>query len=256
MKINYTIKDIILVIAVILVIFLGFKYIKNNKYVNKYEKTVKLNEALRDSIDFYQTKEGEFVAEKRTLQGSIGDLLEEKNGLTSQQKDLLNIVDRLNDENKKEKEIFAAARIEYQSLIDSLNSVISDVASIDTINNKISFISGNNDDFVFDLDILNVRPYPESAKPQIKFNKIDFPNTQTITFNFDKNERMDYPVSFSVLNTNKYYRAYNIESYAIEGITKENVNPTRWNKTLNFMKRNSKYFLAGGIGFAMGKTIK
>ena len=73
-----------------------------------------------------------------------------------------------------------------------------------------------------------------------------------MTFNFDKNERKDFPVSFSVLNTNPYYKAYNIESYAIKGIDKDLVDPTGWQKAWRWIKINGKYILVGAAGFAVG----
>lgn len=244
-------------IIVILIILLGvginYHFNQRAKDGKKYEEQVKLTEALTDSVRFYQTKEGEWVAEKRTLQGDIDDLLDENSGLSESQRQLLNTVNRINKERKKEKEIFAAAQIRYEKLIDSLNFVIASATGIDTVNNIVSFVQTDTAaHFVYDLDVLGVRPNPIDINPQIRFNTIDFPNTQTVTFNFDKNERKDFPVSFSVLNTNPYYKAYNIESYAIKGIDKDLVDPTGWQKAWRWIKINGKYILVGAAGFAVG----
>jgi len=254
---NWNIKDILIIILLFLIVIGGFQYFSNNKkWNNKYNSEIKLREALSDSVKFFETKNNELVAEKRTIQGNLNDLFKDNVNLNKNQEALLNTVKRLNKEWNKEKEIWAAARIQYETLIDSMDNVIANAASIDTLNNTVSFIQTDTAaHFIYDLDVLGVRPFPKYEIPQLKFNKIDFPNTQTITFQFNKNERKDYPISFSVINTNKYYKVYDVDSYTIPGIQKEIVNPNGFQKVWKWIKINGKYILVGVAGFAVGATV-
>jgi hypothetical protein len=247
-------------ITVVLLLLLSFTIFlfnnRNNHLNDKIERQIKLNEALKDSVQLFQTNNGELVAEKRSLQGDIKDLLNKNTGLSKEQKDLLLTVNRLNKEWKKDREIFAAATIKYKSLIDSLNTLIVGATDIDTLNNKVSFVEKDTSThFIYNIDILNVRPNPLNYIPKIKFNGLDFPNTQTITFNWDINDRKDYPVSFTVLNTNKYYKVYNIESFAIPELNKNIIDPNGWQKTWRWIKVNGKYILVGSAGILIGVGI-
>jgi hypothetical protein len=251
------IKNIIIIIILLLLSFFGWKYYNDtSKLKDKYNLEVKLKEALNDSVRFYQTKEGEWVAEKRTLQGDMKDLLDDNIVLTDNQSKLLNDVKRLNKEYKGEKEIFAAARIQYETLIDSLNSMIASATNIDTVNNTVSFVETDTAaHFIYDLDVIGIRPYPEGIVPDIRFNKVDFPNTQTVTFQFDKNERKDYPVSFTVMNTNKYYKVYDMDSYVIPELQKDVINPSKFKKLFRWVKIGGKYILVGAAGYAIGAAV-
>lgn len=258
MKNIFTNERVIIVILIILMgVGVNYHLNKRSKDEKKYEMQVKLSEALRDSVKTYETKEGHWISEKRTLQGSLGELTAENVGLNENQKALIGTINNMNKEWKGEKEIWAAARIEYNNLIDSLNTFIAGASDIDTTNNIVAFTQMDTTlNFVYDIDILSVRPYPLTVQPQIKFKKLDFPNTQTITFTFDKNERKDYPISFSVMNTNPYYRVNNVESYAIPSIDKDLVNPTGWQKFGRWIKLNGKYILVGAGGFALGAVAR
>ena len=252
-------KNIYFYILFLFLLF-GITIFLFNKRTNHLSDTItserKLNEALKDSVQFFQTNNGELVAEKRTLQGDIKDLLNKNTGLSIEQKQLLLTINRLNKEWRKDRVIFAGATIKYNSLIDSLNTVIAVASNIDTLNNMISFVEKDtSSNFIYNIDILNVRPYSLNYVPKIKFNGLDFPNTQTITFNWDINDRKDYPVSFSVLNTNQYYRVYNIESFAIPELNKKLINPNGWQKTWRWIKVNGKYILVGTAGILIGVGI-
>lgn len=247
-------RMIIIVLAILLGLTLIFHFKSKITSNKKFENQLKLTEALTDTIDVYKLKNGELVEEKRSIQGDYNKILGDKIILTASQKALLEKVKSLNKERKRESEIFAAAQIKYKIFIDSLNIVIGNVSSVDTINNNLSFIEkGNDKHFTYNIDIIGVRPYPTDSKPKISFKEIDFPNTQTVTFNFDKTKRKDYPVSFSVINTNPYFKSENIESYAIQGLQKNQVNPSTWNKAWSWIKSNCKYILVGGTGYALGR---
>lgn len=250
------IKNNIERIIFIAIIIIAFFFVRNSISSLKFSLSdqIKLTEALTDSVRTYQTKEGNWASEKKTIQGDMDDLLNSNVTMSRDLSDLLNRVKRLNKENKKQKEIFAAASIKYKSFIDSTNSVSSVVSIIDTTNNSLSFQDLNDSSsFRYNINILNVRP--QGGLPEIKFNYIDFPNEQFISFNFDKNKRKDYPISFTVTNTNKYYRVLNIESYAIPGIQKDMINPTIWIKFKKFIGGTGKYIIVGGAGATLGYLL-
>ena len=254
MKKIVTSERLVIVILIILFGFgINYHFNKRSKDEKKYEMQVKLTEALTDTVKTYKTKEGNWVSEKRTLQGSLGDLTEENVGLNANQQALLGTIGDMNKEWNGDKEIWAAARIEYNTLIDSLNIYIAGASDVDTTKNLITFAQLDTTlNFVYDIDVLAVRPYPLTAQPQIKFRSLDFPNTQTISFTFDKNERKDYPISFSVMNTNDYYKVNNVESYAIPSIDKDLVNPSGWQKFGEWFKQTGKYIAVGAGGIALG----
>lgn len=251
---KFNIKDILFAIIILLLLYFGYHYIRNNNIDSKYENEIKLNEALRDSVRYFKTELGEEVATKRSLVGTISELKKINNDTVIA---FIKDIERLKKElKKKDMELFAAGRIEYIPLIESSNKVIANVDRIDSINNMVSFIETDSEaHFIYDLDVTGVRPYPVGIHPEITFNKIDFPNTQIVTFNFDKNKRKDYPISFSVVNTNPYYRVFNIESYTIEGLTKDNINPNGWKKAWNWIKMNGKLILVGAAGFFVGSSV-
>jgi hypothetical protein len=79
------------------------------------------------------------------------------------------------------------------------------------------------------------------------------PNKSFVSFQFDKTK--GNPVSFSVSNSNKYFHVANIESYAIPGINKDIVQPTGWQKTWGWIKRNGTIIIVGVGGVVAGHYL-
>ena len=93
MKKIFTNERLVIVILIILMgVGVNYHLNKRSKDEKKYEMQVKLTEALNDSVTTYQTKEGNWISEKRTLQGDLGDLTEENVGLNANQKALLGTI--------------------------------------------------------------------------------------------------------------------------------------------------------------------
>jgi hypothetical protein len=70
-------------------------------------------------------------------------------------------------------------------------------------------------------------------------------NKQFIEFHW-LNERKDgYPVSFTVRNSNPYFKTYDIESYIIPEVQKSQLKPNIWQKTGNFYRKNRVPFAVG-----------
>lgn len=246
-------KERLVIIILILILFIGVGYHLNsvNELKKQYELEVKLNEALADSMKSYKNARGEWEYNKRTLQAKINDLSSQNDKLNADQKELVSL---LNSE-KRKNNIITAALVRAEVRIDSLNNLAATASEIDTITNSINFknLGDTASHFQYSLTTFNVRPSDPLVKPTLKFNSLVFPNKQYITFQFDENERKDYPISFSISNSNPYYNVLNIESYAIPGLQRENVNELNgWQKTWNFIKINGKYILIGTAGFGLG----
>lgn len=253
MKRLINIKNVLIFILIIILGFgIKFHFSSISNQEKKYQQALKLQEALHDSLRTYKTKSGFLIAEKRSLQLNLKELEEINEKLNTHQQQLLKNIKKLYKERNKEKEVFAAAQINYQKLIDSLHVQTASLEKNQN-NNSVHF-RNTNANFQYDIRILNVQPI-ENQNPQLQIQSLDFPNTQTITFNFDKNQRKDYPVSFSVLNTNRYFKTNNIESYVIPGIQKEVVHPNTRQKFKNWFQRNGNQLLVGALSFLGGVAI-
>lgn len=241
------------IILIILFIIIGngvykIQHNKINKLNEKYTSEVKLKNALTDSIKIYKDKENNWVVEKLTIQGRIDNLLEDSIRLTVSQRSLLKKVNAANKKNN----VITAALIKANFIIDSL---MNDSGIVDTINKTVEFIEDKNPDIKYELKIFGVQPYPPNIKPSLLIKKLELPNEQFIKFQWDENKRANYPISFSVTNTNKYINVYNIDSYAIPDLKKKNINPTGWEKFSGWINRNQNYLKWFGGGAIVGGGI-
>lgn len=246
-------ERVIILLLIFLLLGIGFHFQSIKNHNDKYEIEVKLREALQDSMKTYQNARGEWTSTKKTLQAEIKDLTSDNVKLNADQKELLS---RINGE-KKKNNIISAALVRAEVRIDSLTNLIATASEVDTIHNTVKFenLGDSTSHFQYSMTAFNVRPADFSIKPTLKFNSIVFPNKQYITFQFDENKRNDYPISFSITNSNPYYKVLNLESYTIPGLQKEVVNPTGWQKVWKFIKVNGKYILVGGAAFTLGYSL-
>ena len=80
---NFDFKTLAIIILIIgMMVGGGLWWNSHDKQQAKYNLEVNLKNALQDSIEHYQNKEGEWVAEKKTLQADIGTLEDENLNLT------------------------------------------------------------------------------------------------------------------------------------------------------------------------------
>ena len=246
----------ITIISFVLLLFFGIQFHINQteSLTNKYEIELKLREAFRDSIRSYQLKNEVIILEKRSLQGRLKNLQSRVEDLNNQQRSLLRTIERLQKERKKHKSIFAAAQIRYKKLIDSMNTQIGVLQQQDSRNHEMVFTNTNTDGHI-EFEIETEHLISNGKHPKLHIKSLDFPNTQTVTFNFDTNQRKDYPVSFSVINSNPHFKAQSIESYVIPNIQKKIVDPNASQKIKNWFKRNGNQLLVGALSFATGVAI-
>ena len=251
-KLNINLTTILLILIILgLGVFGGIKLHRNkvNNLNDKYESQVRLTNALTDRVKYYQNKEEEWVAEKLTIQTSLKNLENLNGKLSESQQELVRRIRNVERDNT----VIAAALIQANVKLDSLlheGDVI-----VDTTNKNITFIDNykdGNKEIQYNITVGNVLPSPTTATPTLSLNSLYFPNTQFIEFHWKNDKKKGYPISFSVTNTNEYFNVANIESYAIENLRKEFIDPNGWQKFVMWLDRNGNRLTWFGIGGAVG----
>jgi hypothetical protein len=242
-----------LLVVVILALLIGMGatiYFQRNRISilkNKVETEVKLKDALLDTLHLYKNKEGEWTAEKLTIQATIKELTKMYGQLTESQKELM---DRVKEVNKKN-DVIVAALVQANVKIDSLAGT--GKAVVDSVNKNIIFPEVTNPDLQYHIQARNVVPAFPNVKPSLFIIDLNMPNKSFVSFQFDKVK--GNPISFSVSNSNKYFKIANIESYAIPGINKDIVQPTGWQKTWGWVKKNGTIIVVGTAGAIAGHYL-
>lgn len=230
-----------------------FQLNRYNNLNDKYETEILLRNAMQDTIKTYENKYGEVVDQKLTLQGNLKRINELYDKLTDNQKKLIN---NLNNSEKNRK-ILAAANIRLQFEIDSLKEVIS-VGVIDTLKKTITF-KENTPEIRYEFVVSNVLPYNKILNVEHKINYLYIPNEQSIEFHYDNKQRRDnFPISFSITNTNKYMKTYDIDSYIIPEIDVKDMEKNIFRRTWNWYERQSTLVKIGigvGGGFIIGINL-
>jgi len=244
---NHALVTIIMLAVLIMVTVIYFQRQSINSLNNKYETEVKLKNALLDSVHTYKNNENEWVSEKLAIQGTISNLTKMYGQLSSSQKEL---IDRVKEINKKS-DIIAAAQINTNVKIDSL--VHAGSVNIDTTNNTIAFSETKNPNLNYNFEVRNVVPAIKNVLPSLFIKSLYLPNTAFVSFQFDKTK--GNPVSFSVSNSNEYFKTANIESYVIPTINHDAIQQTGWQKTWTWVKKNGTIILIGGACAVAGHTL-
>jgi hypothetical protein len=233
-------------IAIFAVIALTFKMCGDQKKLKDADiQATNLNKALTDTLHHFQTKEGNWGVEKRTMQTDLSNLKDKNLVLTANQKSLIQEVERQN----KNGQVIAAALIELTAKVEGLTN-----DKPTSVTDSSATFAEKSPDLDYDLTISNMRPI-QFKTPTLKINRIAFPNTQTVNFHWKDERQEGYPISFSVVNTNKYFKVTDIQSYAIPELTREKVKPTFWQKVGKFSKTTGGKIVFFGAGFALGAAI-
>ena len=245
----FTEKNHALVTILVLLFFamgtvIYFQRLSVAKYKDKYETEVKLKDALLDTLHTYQNKEKEWVTEKRTIQESLENLQKINGQLTDFQRELLRRVAELSDKYN----IIAAALIKTNVKIDSL--LHKGKVEIDSVNKTVNYsdsstiVMPDKSKKIVEYNITATRVVPAfpNIKPGLIINSMTFPNEQFVEFHWLKNKKANYPVAFSVSNSNGYFKTTNIESYAIPDMKYEGSKFDQW------LAKNGKILMYLGIG--------
>jgi len=233
-------------IAVLAIVALTFKMCSDGEnYRNMKTQESNLRKALTDSATHFKTKEGAWGVEKRTLQASLDDLSDKNLNLTANQEALLKQV----KEQNKQSQTIAAALIELKAEVANIKN---DKPIVET-DSSLQF-AAETPNLSYDLTVFNVKRF-ELKEPHLLISKITFPNKQDINFHWKDDKKEGYPISFSVTNTNPYFKVQDIQSYAIPELTRANVKPTFWQKVGQFSKTTGGKLTFLAIGFGAGYVI-
>lgn len=230
-------------IAIFAIIGLLYKGCDDAKKLKDAEiASSNLNKALTDTLHHFQTKEGDWGVEKRTMQAELSTLNSKNLVLTENQKQLVKQV----EEQNKTSQTIAAALIELTAKVEGLTN-----DKPTNITDTTVQFAAKSPDFEYDLTVFNVKPI-ELKVPKLTLNRIAFPNTQTVNFHWKDNRKEGYPISFSVINTNPYFKITDIQSFAIPELTRERVKPTFLQKIGQFGKSTGGKLTIFGVGVGVG----
>lgn len=246
LQINFDKKTVVIIVLLLLLILgAGYHFNQISKKDQKILEKENLGKALTDSVHRYKNKEGDWVNEKLTLQTDLKDLKDKNLNLTSNQKDLIKAVDAINKHNQ----VISAAMIQMGVKLDGLVNTNPVVETDSTVE-----FTASNDSLSYDLLVNNVKP-SKLKLPTLDFKKFQLPNKQTIEFHWKDDKKEGYPISFTVTNTNPYYKVYNVDSYAIPELYKPNVKPNFWQKLGKFSKSTGGKIVFFGAGVIAGAIL-
>ena len=235
-----------LVIAILLIGGLLFKSCQDSKILSEVKsEESNLRKALTDTLTHFQTKEGNWGAEKRTLQTELGTLKDNNLNLSANQKELIKQIEKQN----KTSQTIAAALVDLKAEVSGLKND----KPINQTDSSVQFTS-QTPDLEYDLTVFNVKPF-ELKTPTLTLNKISFPNQQSINFHWKDDKKEGYPVGFSIVNTNKYFKVNEIESYIIPEIKKSELDPNFWQKVGKFSKSTGGKIVFFGAGVVVGGIL-
>lgn len=252
-QMNYTLnfdkRDAMIALLVLLLLIGGFYHF--NTVSNHNDKLVQeknLQHALTDSLRTYKNKENQWVSEKLTIQAETKELKDKNMTLTANQSDLVKRVDAINKNNQ----IISAALIQMSVKLDGLRN---DSPVLETDSTETFASSPKDTTLHYEILIKNVKRYNPAFKPVLEFTKFSIPNKQFIEFHWQNDKKEGYPISFSVTNSNPYYKVYNLDSYAIPELEKTKVKPSFWNKLGTFSKTWGGRALFFGGGVLVGAAV-
>lgn len=254
-NINLKLSTVILIGIIVFLLFGGGWMYYQDKVDNLKKELateIKLKDALLDNVKYYQNKENEWVAEKLTIQTTIQNLRQLNDKLTSNQQELLKRIEEVN----KDYKIIAAALIKTQIKVDLL--LLQTKPVVDTLKKTVTFSDVYKQDkkeMSFGFTIGNVLPAFKNIDPYLKIDSLYFPNKQFVNFHWKNDKKKGYPVSFSVSNSNDFFKTANIDSYIIPEIDKSELKPTGWKKFGEFIVKNGKTAITIGLSGFVGWYI-
>jgi hypothetical protein len=240
MKLTMDWKNIVIGIATFLLVLLGFQYNNkvgtlNQEIVNKEQLMIAMNDSMRTVID----ENGDLKSTKKTLQANLKELKGLNKSLTLDQNKLIDKVAKTSKKNT----VITAALIKTQAELEKIKG------KTNFKNDTTLVLTMDTDSLSYEIEVTGVALSADSAQHEIVSLKI--PNEQYVEFKWG-NKKEGYPISFSVTNTSPYMKTYNIESYALPEIKKDELKPTLFQKVDKFFGDNRKPFIIGvGVGAAL-----
>lgn len=226
-----------ILIAMVSILTIQSNKIENLKVEN--DVAVKFKNALLDSVTYYQNLEGQWVAEKLSIQEDLKTLEKTNTQLNQNQKKLLKRVQEINNENIA----IASALVVAEARIDSLKTENQQLIA-DTINKTLTYID-STEFLKYNILTNNVIQANKNKKSELTFIELSLPNEYNVDFFWKDEKKEGYPVAFSVTNTNKYFKVIDIQSYAIPELIKPQ---TGWDKFNGWVNKKGKWVLIGTAG--------
>jgi hypothetical protein len=250
-----------LVLLILAVLFIWQQCNRSSNLKKDLQDERKEKAALIDSTKIMQDEKLRLVSSNLTIQADLKSLKrrfkEDSTQFKGIQRTLINEVSSLQKENKKlNRELIAAGVVDGGVNIGEDNNIETESLVYEG-DSSLNF-EFNSDSISFKINIVNVRPFDLDLPSRLAIQSLVIPNEQLVTFNFEKDKQgkdLGFPVSFTVRNSNPLYKTYDIESYAIPELTKENVNPNFWQKLKAFSKTTGGRLLFFGIGFGVGAVV-
>lgn len=236
------------IIILVLLVVVGLIFQRNSKLSSDLQSETNLRLALVDTISTYKNGRNELVSEKRSLQFKLNDKEFENKELVQRVKE----TEKRNATLEKKVSVFAAALIKSQVIIDSLQESNVYISEKDS---SIIFTSKNPEKLKYTFRVRPVLTF-KNYQPELTFLDFSIPNEQFIEFHWRNNPKEGYPVSFSVTNTNPYFKTVDIESYVIPEINKPEIKPTFWQKLGKTAKNSSEKLIFIGIGVGAALILK
>ena len=243
-----TIQTKLLLIAAAIILVLGIIiYFQYNKIQNEKEKNVtevNLRNALLDTVKTYKNKNGELVSQKLTLQTNFDELKGMYGKLTKSQQELINRISEV----EKTNSIIAAALVETNVKLENLGIIVGKVNPKDssiTFKDSTKYIN-------FDIKVNHAKPVISGIPATLEFKNFQLPNKQFVEFHWENDKKLGYPVTFSVTNTNPYFKTANINSYAIPELKKSDLDPNGWQKFTKWVSKKGKFLITVGVAGAAG----
>lgn len=243
-------KRNLVIVGLALLLLFGVFYHFNtvSKHNDKLVQEKNLQHALSDTLRTYKNKENQWVSEKLTIQAETKELKDKNMILTANQSDLVKRVDAINKNNQ----VISAALIQMSVKLDGLRN---DSPILETDSTETFASSPKDTTINYEILVKNVKRYNPTYKPVLEFTKFSIPNKQFIEFHWQNDKKEGYPISFSVTNSNPYYKVYNLDSYAIPELDKTKVKPSFWNKLGTFSKTWGGKAVFLGVGVLVGAAL-
>lgn len=235
----------ILGLALLLLFGTFYHFNTVNQHEAKLKQEKNLQNALGDTLKTYKNKENQWVSEKLTLQADTKELKDKNLTLTSNQSELIKKVDEINKHNQ----IISAALIQMGVKLDGMVNTNAIVENDSTIE-----FPKNSDTIKYNILVHNVKQ-TGFKKPVLEFKEFSLPNKQLVEFHWKDERKEGYPISFTVTNSNPYYKVYNLDSYAIPELQKTTVKPSFWNKVGTFSKTWGGRAIFIGVGVLVGAAL-
>ena len=146
--------------------------------------------------------------------------------------------------------VFGVSMITMSKRLSSLSTQVTSEQRISAaLNDSIRYYFNSNNELV--AEKLSLQGKYKDYDSKLYINSLILPNDQKISFNWDRS-RVGYPVSFSITNSNEYFKVVDLDSYVIPELNKSKIKPNGWQKIGNFFGSSGEKIAVFGFGLGLG----